>query len=112
MESTSNVVKLPNISGILLEKVCEYLYFNLKYKNKTGVPQFEIPPELALEMLVVADFLDSKYNLSLLLFAMFTNFHLTSLIKFIMIISYLYTGYLFLLLLPPLFLTPPFALLL
>jgi transcription elongation factor B subunit 1 len=56
-------VKLPNISGILLEKVCEYLYFNLKYKNKTGVPQFEIPPELALEMLVVADFLDSKYNL-------------------------------------------------
>ncbi|CDO56682.1 similar to Saccharomyces cerevisiae YPL046C ELC1 Elongin C [Geotrichum candidum] len=59
VESTSNIVKLPNISGILLEKVCEYLYFNLKYKNKTGVPQFEIPPELALEMLVVADFLDT-----------------------------------------------------
>lgn len=64
VESTSNRVKLPNISGVLLEKVCEYLYFNVKYKDKTGVPQFEIPPEMALELLVVADFLDSKWRLN------------------------------------------------
>lgn len=30
------------------------------YQDKTGVPRFEIPPELALELLVVADFLDGK----------------------------------------------------
>lgn len=111
VESTSNIVKLPNISGILLEKVCEYLYFNLKYKNKTGVPQFEIPPELALEMLVVADFLDSKYNSSSTLVTTATNVSLISLMKMIMmILIYLNTGYFFLLLLPPLFLIPPFVL--
>lgn len=69
MESTSNRVNLPNISGVLLEKVCEYLYFNVKYKNKTGVPPFEIPPELALELLVVADFLDSKCHPCLLYYS-------------------------------------------
>ncbi|ANB15368.1 elongin C [Sugiyamaella lignohabitans] len=54
-------VHLGNISGELLEKICEYLCFNLKYKDRANVPEFEIAPEMALELLVAADFLDSKY---------------------------------------------------
>ncbi len=42
----------------MLEKVCEYFYYHEKYKGVEDVPDPEIPPELALELLVVADFLD------------------------------------------------------
>ncbi|KAL9127524.1 MAG: hypothetical protein Q9217_003612 [Psora testacea] len=37
-------------SSIVLEKVCEYLYYNLKYKDVKDVPDMEIPPELCLEL--------------------------------------------------------------
>jgi transcription elongation factor B subunit 1 len=61
-EGLSNRVKLPNISAILLEKVCEYLNYNLKYKDDAqNIPDFEIPPEMALELLVAADYLDGVY---------------------------------------------------
>ncbi|KAK9480793.1 BTB/POZ protein [Lipomyces japonicus] len=58
-EARENRVVLPNISGILLEKVCEYLYYNLKNASNPGViPEFDVPPELALELLVASDYLD------------------------------------------------------
>ncbi len=61
-ESLSKKIKLPEINSNLLEKICEYLYYNLKYKDFNGdVPEFDIPPEIALELLVAADYLDGKY---------------------------------------------------
>ena len=44
-------------SGVVLEKVCEYLYYNVKHKDEKDVPDMEIPPELCLELLMAADFL-------------------------------------------------------
>lgn len=46
-------------SAMLLEKVCEYMYFNIKYQNAPEVPEFDPPPGMALELLVAADYLDS-----------------------------------------------------
>jgi hypothetical protein len=45
-------------SGVVLEKVCEYLYFNDRYQEMTNVPDMDIPPEISLEMALAADFLD------------------------------------------------------
>ena len=51
-------------SGIVLEKVCEYLYYNEKHKNAKDVPDMEIPPELCLELLMAADYLNGeKYGI-------------------------------------------------
>lgn len=50
---------LENMSGLVLEKVCEYLCYNLKNKNQTNVPDMDIPPELCLELLMAADYLDT-----------------------------------------------------
>ncbi|KAJ3125368.1 hypothetical protein HK098_000315 [Nowakowskiella sp. JEL0407] len=45
--------------AIVLEKVCKYLYYNVRYMNSTAeIPEFKIEPELALEMLMASDFLD------------------------------------------------------
>lgn len=53
-EAQSNVVRLPNIRGAILEKVVEYLCWSAKYAHaKDGdIPGFEhrIPPEIALEV--------------------------------------------------------------
>lgn len=50
---------LENISGLVLEKVVEYFYYNEKHKNNTGVADMDIPPELCLELLMAADYLDT-----------------------------------------------------
>lgn len=46
-------------SGIVLERVCEYLCYNEKNKDQTNVPDMDIPPELCLELLMAADYLDT-----------------------------------------------------
>ncbi|CAG8981733.1 hypothetical protein HYALB_00013432 [Hymenoscyphus albidus] len=46
-------------SGIVLEKVAEYFYYNYKNRDREDVPDMEIPPELCLELLMAADFLDT-----------------------------------------------------
>ncbi|EAW16282.1 elongin C [Aspergillus fischeri NRRL 181] len=50
---------LENLSGVVLEKVCEYFCYNEKNKNQTNVPDMDIPPELCLELLMAADYLDT-----------------------------------------------------
>jgi elongin-C len=37
--------------------VVEYLYYNAKYRDSVDVPEFSVPTEMALELLVAADFL-------------------------------------------------------
>lgn len=45
-------------SGIVLEKVCEYLYYNEKNRDRTDVKDLELPTELLLELIMAADFLE------------------------------------------------------
>ena len=48
-----------NNRAVVLEKVCKYLYYNVRHTNTTQeVPGFKIEPEIALELLMAADFLD------------------------------------------------------
>lgn len=47
-----------DINGIILEKVAEYLYYNYRNRDAENVPDMYIPPELCLEILMAADFLD------------------------------------------------------
>lgn len=49
-------------SGIVLEKVAEYFCYNHKNRNREDVPDMEIPPELCLELLMAADYLDSEFK--------------------------------------------------
>ncbi|WPK26208.1 hypothetical protein PUMCH_003556 [Australozyma saopauloensis] len=50
-----------DIDAEILEVVVEYLHYSHKYKDQVDasvVPEFKIPTQLALELLVKADFLD------------------------------------------------------
>ena len=47
-------------SGLVLEKVCEYFYYHEKYANSKDVPDMNIPPELCLELLLAADYLNGS----------------------------------------------------
>lgn len=47
----------------MLEKVCEYLYYNEKHKDAKDVADMDIPPELCLELLMAADYLNGKLDI-------------------------------------------------
>jgi hypothetical protein len=50
-------------SGLVLEKVCEYLYYNEKNRDAKQVPDMELPTELCLEILMAADYLNGTFLL-------------------------------------------------
>ncbi|EKM48322.1 uncharacterized protein PHACADRAFT_167536 [Phanerochaete carnosa HHB-10118-sp] len=63
-EAASNTCPI-NERGIIVEKLCEYLQYKHTYENalpRQDGPDFteRIPPEIALELLVAADYYDSK----------------------------------------------------
>ncbi|KAI4214929.1 MAG: hypothetical protein LQ351_002644 [Letrouitia transgressa] len=60
-EASAGKCTFDNINGVILEKVCEYLYYNEKHKEAKDVPDMEIPPELCLELLMAADYLDGEH---------------------------------------------------
>jgi transcription elongation factor B subunit 1 len=53
-------VQLRDISARALEKCCQYFYYKLRYSNvpSKSIPQFDVPPELALELLMASNYLD------------------------------------------------------
>jgi hypothetical protein len=53
----------PVCSGLVLEKVCEYFYYNEKHKNSKDVPDIDVPAELCLELLMAADYLNGTFVL-------------------------------------------------
>lgn len=53
------LTKLFLYSGVIVEKICEYLCYNEKHKDQVNVPDMDIPPELCLELLMAADFLNT-----------------------------------------------------
>lgn len=55
----SGEISFPEISTPVLEKVIEYFHYKVKYNNsKTPIPEFPMPPEQALEVLMAANYLD------------------------------------------------------
>lgn len=58
-EAQSGICHLENLSGIVLEKVVEYFYYNEKHRDSTGVADMDIPADLCLELLMAADYLDT-----------------------------------------------------
>ena len=57
-ESEDNRISFPDMSGMVLERVVQYLHYKVKYTKTTGViPQFTIEPEIALELCVAANYL-------------------------------------------------------
>ncbi|KAI9803361.1 MAG: hypothetical protein M1833_000878 [Piccolia ochrophora] len=58
-EAISGRCVLENINGVVLQKVCEYFYYNLRNADRQDVPDMEIPQELCLELLMAADYLDT-----------------------------------------------------
>jgi transcription elongation factor B subunit 1 len=61
-ESKTHKCTFENINGMVLEKVCEYFYYNEKNRDSTGVADLDIPPELCLELLMAADYLNGVYH--------------------------------------------------
>ena len=58
-EAITGRCHLENINGVVLQKVVEYFYYNERHRESIGVPNMDIPPELCLELLMAADYLDT-----------------------------------------------------
>ena len=59
-ESELGEIRFPEISTPILEKVCQYFYYKLRYTNSThDIPPFDIASEYALELLMASNYLDT-----------------------------------------------------
>ena len=51
-------MRFPEIEGLILEKVIKYLHYKQQHSKATGtIPEFVIEPEIALELLLAASYL-------------------------------------------------------
>ncbi|XP_037917685.1 elongin-C isoform X1 [Hermetia illucens] len=58
-ENEANEVNFREIPSHVLQKVCMYFTYKVRYTNSsTEIPEFPIQPEIALELLMAANFLD------------------------------------------------------
>ena len=58
-ENETNEVNFREIPSHVLQKVCMYFTYKVRFTNSsTEIPEFPIPPEIALELLMAANFLD------------------------------------------------------
>jgi len=58
-ERETNEVFFREIPSHVLAKVCQYFIYKNRYTNSSlEIPEFEITPEIALELLMAANFLD------------------------------------------------------
>ena len=56
-ESEDNVIRFPEISGPILEKIVQYMYYKIRNeKSKGTIPEFPIEPEIALELVGILFF--------------------------------------------------------
>ncbi|KAJ2807418.1 elongin C [Coemansia guatemalensis] len=60
-EALTNQIRLPEIRGKTLEKVCQYLFYKYRFADEGAsdrVPDFAFEIEMSLELLMAADYLD------------------------------------------------------
>jgi len=58
-ENETNEVNFREIPSHVLAKVCVYFTYKQRYTNSSSeIPECPIPPEMALELLMAANFLD------------------------------------------------------
>eukprot|EP00033_Pygsuia_biforma_P001100 GCRY01001252.1.p1 GENE.GCRY01001252.1~~GCRY01001252.1.p1 ORF type:complete len:146 (-),score=22.45 GCRY01001252.1:58-495(-) len=57
-ETETREITLKEISSPVMKKVIEYFRFRLKYANAPELPEFEIDPDIVLEVLMAANFLE------------------------------------------------------
>ena len=58
-EAQENVITFPDIAGHILERVVRYMHYKAQYTNSAArIPDFMIEPEVALELLIAAKYLD------------------------------------------------------
>jgi len=58
-EAQDGIIRFSNISGYVLERVVRYLLYKAQYSNSIArIPDFTIEPEIALELLIAAKYLD------------------------------------------------------
>lgn len=58
-EAQDNIIRFPDIAGYVLERVVRYLHYKAQYSNSSArIPDFVIEPEVALELLIAAKYLD------------------------------------------------------
>ena len=59
-ETELGEINFPDIPTPVLEKVCQYFHYKTRYTNSTTfIPEFKIEPDLALDLLMAANFLDA-----------------------------------------------------
>ena len=52
-------VRFPEIPGVIMEKVIQYMHYKVRYANSTQrIPNFVIEPEISMELLMAASYLD------------------------------------------------------
>ena len=52
-------ISFPEIPAIVLEKLIQYLYYKVRYTNSSQrIPEFNVEPEIALDLLIAAGYLD------------------------------------------------------
>ena len=58
-EAQENVIRLPDLAGFVLERVIKYMHYKAQHRHSTGqIPDFIIEPEVALEVMLAAKYLD------------------------------------------------------
>ena len=58
-EADEGLIRFPDISSHILEKVLQYMHYKVRYSDSnTRIPEFQIEPEIALELLVASSYLD------------------------------------------------------
>jgi hypothetical protein len=58
-EAQEDIIRFPDIAGYILERVVRYLHYKSQYSNSSArIPDFMIEPEVALELLIAAKYLD------------------------------------------------------
>ncbi|CAA0807602.1 BTB/POZ domain-containing protein [Striga hermonthica] len=55
-EAEHGEVTFPEISTVILEKICQYFYWSLQYASGKET-EFHIEPELTLELMMAANYL-------------------------------------------------------
>mmetsp|Transcript_18526 Transcript_18526/g.26166 ORF Transcript_18526/g.26166 Transcript_18526/m.26166 type:complete len:118 (-) Transcript_18526:2220-2573(-) len=58
-ESKENIIRFPDITGYILERVVKYLCYKAQHSHSTTrIPEFTIEPEIALELMIASKYLD------------------------------------------------------